>query len=451
MSALADIQLARHNIVTGSDTRLNNLTDELFRKGAKIYNGHSGNNVDKDTDLVIKSTCIKDTNPEVETAKTLGLNIISRGELLRRVMEEFPSSVAITGTHGKTTTSSLISYILERGGISPTVLVGGEMHNFGSNFKLGKGNVIVAELDESDGHFKKASVTCAVITNVEREHMEHYASWQALIDAYAEFVSRVPPRGLFVYSGEDPVLRDIAKKAKCRKISFGINGNFDVTCRNHSFAKSIEADLIMDGKPRFKATSGLIGRHNVMNILAASAIGVELGIKDDQIAESIKLFKGVKRRFETVGVISGHNIRVIEDYAHHPTEIRSVIKAAGQWSDGRIITIFQPHRYSRTRDLLHEFAKCFYESDILILTDIYSADEDEIQDVSAKDIFSALDISRFEKADFVFKKNIPEYVSRFVGENDTILILGAGDIRDIGKALIESLSKRFKDGSEISR
>lgn len=442
MSGLAHIYLVKGNTVTGSDLKPNNLTDGLRRRGAVIHNGHHAGNVPEDVDLVVRSTCIGENNPEIVRARELGMPVISRAEMLKEVIDGAPFSLAVTGTHGKTTTSALAAHVAEFCGKDPTAIVGGEMECFGGNAKAGGGGVVVAEVDESDGYFRNIASTCAVVTNIEREHMEHYGSFDNLLGAYTEFIGRISPGGSFVYNGEDPVIGGIARAAAARKVTFGIDGDFDVTCRNYTYARSVEFDLIARGRDRGRVRSPLMGRYNLMNILAAIAACVEAGFDPGAVIEGISSFRGVKRRFDRVGRVGG--IEVIEDYAHHPTELRSVIDAARDYSEGRVIAIFQPHRYSRTRDLKREFAGCFYGADVLIMTDVYSASEKAIEGGGAKDLFDTMDKSQFEKLTLIGKEDIPESVSGIVRDGDTILVLGAGDIREISGELLSRIEGKVR-------
>ncbi|MEA3489130.1 MAG: UDP-N-acetylmuramate--L-alanine ligase [Candidatus Omnitrophota bacterium] len=439
MSGLADIALSEGNIVTGSDLRPNDLTGKLSGRGAVIFKGHSADNFPRETDLVVRSTCIKDDNPEIIRAKELRVPVISRGERLRRTMGKYGFSLAVTGTHGKTTTSALIAHIAEDCGKDPTVIVGGEMESFGGNAKFGRGNVIVVEVDESDGFFRNISSTCACVTNIEREHMEYYGSMEDLMDAYTEFAGRISQAGMFVYNGEDPALNAVARRTSAGKIDFGMDGDFCVTCRNVSYSRSIEFDLVVNGKVHGRVLSPLIGRYNVMNVLGAVAACTGAGFDPERILEAVRSFRGVRRRFDTVG--NAGNIRVIEDYAHHPTELRSVIDAARDYGPGRVVVVFQPHRYSRTRDLLTGFSECFYGSDALILTGIYSADEEVIGDIGIADIYRAIDRKKFDLVEIVEKEEIPGFVSGIVKENDMVLVLGAGDISELAAPILEAISK----------
>ncbi|MFQ5953021.1 MAG: UDP-N-acetylmuramate--L-alanine ligase [Candidatus Omnitrophota bacterium] len=439
MSGLAAIALAKGSSVTGSDLSENSLTTQLKNNGASISKGHSPENISPNTNLVVRSACIKDDNPEVAKAGELGIPVISRGEYLKRVMEGFPVSIAVTGTHGKTTTSALIAHILECCGKDPTVIVGGEVNCFGSNAKYGRGDVIVAEVDESDGTFQEIASTYALVTNIEREHMDHYASMDNVINAYKEFVGRVPPQGFFFYNAEDSAVRRLSDEAKCGKIDFGISDNYKAGCKHLKCERSIEFDFVFTGLNFGKIKSPLIGRYNALNLVGAIAVSMQMCLDFDTISEAVSSFSGIKRRFEVAGKVG--NIEVIEDYAHHPTEISAVIQAAKDYGRGRIITVFQPHRYSRTRDLAQDFIYCFDDSDVLVLTDIYSAFEDQNEKAEAQDVFNRINKSRFEAMDFVKKEQIPEYVSGIARENDIVLVLGAGDIREVASPIVEMIGK----------
>jgi len=437
MSAMAKIDLQAGNRVTGSDLRPNDLTEELARMGAVLYKGHSRENIDPGTDIVVRTTCIRDDNPEVLRAKDLGLRIVPRGRVLRDLLERSGFSVAVTGTHGKTTTSALISHITEKCGRDPTVVLGGEVELFGGNAKTGKSGLAVAEVDESDGYFRNVSSTAAVVTNIEREHMEHYASFDDLLSAYREFMEKVSPEGFLALNGEDPLASALASSSRAQNVTFGIDGSFDVTCAGYSCGRSIEFTLVSGGRELAGISSPLIGRYNVMNILGAVSVCLRLGIDAGDIASAVSSFNGVRRRFDRVGRIGG--IEVIEDYAHHPTELRSVIKAAREYGRGRVVTVFQPHRFSRTRDLMKEFSESFYDTDLLILTDIYSADEDPSRKIQIHQMRDAIDAARLKSLDVIEKEAIPEFISGIVEDDDTVLVLGAGDIRDIAGGIVEKI------------
>ncbi|MFH1309227.1 MAG: UDP-N-acetylmuramate--L-alanine ligase [Candidatus Omnitrophota bacterium] len=437
MSAIAGICVSNGDKVSGSDLRLSNLTQQLAKSGALIHEGHDASNIAKDTDIVVKSTCIRNDNPEIIQAVRLGINVVSRGQMLRSIIDKASFSVGITGTHGKTTTTGLISHVLAYCEKDPTVLIGGEVDSFNGNFKLGHSGMVVAEIDESDGYFRNIKVSAGIVTNIEREHIENYGSMDNLVEAYKEFVNRIDECGFCVYNGEDKILDGIIKKSLCKSISFGIDKKFDICAHNYTYAKNIEFDLSAYGSVLGRVKSSLIGRYNLMNILAVVAVGLEIKLDFVQIAEGIASFKGVKRRFDTVGEFDG--IKIIEDYAHHPTEINAVITAAKNYSLGRVVSVFQPHRYSRTKDLMKELTNCFYSADILILTDIYSADEEKKKDINARSIYETLDKTRFEQALFLEKEDIPELISGIVKKDDIILVLGAGDIKDISLEIVREI------------
>lgn len=326
MSALADILITRGVSVSGSDLRPNNLTDMLLQKGAVIYKGHLAENVPRDVDLAVRSTCIKNDNPEIIKISEMGVRIVPRSEMLRMVMGGFPLSLAVTGTHGKTTTSALAACITDHCGMDPTVLVGGEVGRFGKNARSGSGSLVVAEVDESDGHFREIESTHAVITNIEREHIEHYGSLDEVLRAYAQFAEKIEPSGVLVYNGDDKLSAKIASAAGARKTSFGLGRHNDITCDTVKYKKYIEFDLIRRNDVLTRVRSSLVGAHNLMNILGAVAVALELGLDPEKISEAVACFNGIKRRFDLAGTIG--DISVIEDYAHHPTEIRAVISAA---------------------------------------------------------------------------------------------------------------------------
>ncbi len=440
MSGLARIYLDKGCIISGSDLGENRLTDLLRAKGAVISRGHARSNIPEGADLVIKSSCIRDNNPEVQRARELGIPVILRGEMLKRTLDIFNNSFAVTGTHGKTTTTALISHILEKKSKDPTVLVGGEVSTFGGNAKTGSGDFFVAEVDESDGYFRNLSSKYVVITNIEREHMEHYGSMRRVKDSYGRFIDNIYDGGILAVNGEDFNIKDILCHRDVDFVTFGMNGRYDFSCRDHSGDGKIDFELLINDEPSGRITSGLIGSYNIMNILGAIALLHGAGFDiDDEVRRSITSFPGVKRRFEKIGMIK--NVQVFEDYAHHPTEIKSVIKAAAAYAPGRVITIFQPHRYSRTLDLIEDFRESFCDTDVLVITDIYSAHEDRVDGISVRTLFGEIGPKKKESVEFLSKDMIPQFVSGIATPGDIILILGAGDIRDIGPAVIKHIEQ----------
>ncbi|MBF0216519.1 MAG: UDP-N-acetylmuramate--L-alanine ligase [Candidatus Omnitrophica bacterium] len=440
MSALAHVLLAKGNRISGSDLRSNNLTEHLARKGAVIKKGHSPLNIPGDARIVVRSTSIPNDNPEMIKAEEMSLEIISRSELLRRVMSLAKISVGVTGTHGKTTTSALIAHILWKCERQPTVLVGGEIESIGGNALLGDDDLIVAEVDESDGFFRDIRATNVCVTNVEREHMEHYGSMENLKLGYRKFFGNMPREGVLLYNADDKLLKELVADAPSRKVpfSFAKTSASRYYSKDAEHARSIKFKFCANGKIRGDVMSTLIGRHNVMNLISAVGMCLELGLSFEEVVEAVLSFRTVKRRFYPVGEARG--VKVYEDYAHHPTELRAVITAARDFSpDGKLIVVFQPHRYSRTIDLKDEFAGCFKGADILILTDIYSADESDSFKVGSEEIFRKIDRKHFESVEFMNKEDVPGYVSGICRKGDLVLIAGAGDIRESGKPILENI------------
>lgn len=439
MSGLAEIMLSRGKRVSGSDLKGNPLTDRLCPRGAAISIGHFPENISGDTQLIVRSSCIRDDNPEIIEAGKRGIPVICRGELLKQLMDSSDMPIAVTGTHGKTTTSSIVSHVMESAGSSPTSVIGGTIDILGSNAKNGDGKALVAEVDESDGYFRNISSCIAVITNVEREHMENYGSMDNLLAAYGEFIDRIYPEGVLIYNGEDPFLDQLSRGARVKALSFGLDGQYDVRCRLLTCARSIEMEVSANSLGSGVLKSPLIGRHNAMNILAAYTACSQAGLSFEDIAEGVSSFQGAGRRFERIG--SARGVEVIEDYAHHPTEISAVIKAAREYTGGRVLSVFQPHRYSRTNDLAELFVGCFNDTDILILTDIYSAHEDRVEGAGIKGIYDRIDRSRFEHLDLVPKGSVSEKIAHLAREGDTVLVLGAGNIREVSPLILESMDR----------
>ena len=442
MSGLARIYLDRGFKVSGSDINENQLIENLRNDGAFITKGHNGSNIPEQCDLVVKSTCIKADNPEIIRCNELNIPVIYRGELLEKTLQIYPDSFAVTGTHGKTTTSSLVAHIMQTIGKDPTVLIGGEVDTFGGNAKTGRSSFLVAEVDESDGYFRKLSSKYAAITNIEREHMEHYDSMQDLKNSYGQFIDNIHEDGFLVVNGEDETIKEVLSDRKIEVLTFGISGNFNISCKGQSSERMIEFDLLIDGVFSGRIKSSMIGEYNIMNILAAVALTYKAGCDLPSVIKAIGTFNGVKRRFDRVGKIG--SIEIIEDYAHHPTEIKAVIRAAGKYTSGRVLTIFQPHRYSRTLDLKDEFKDCFSGSTLLILTDIYSAHEDNVKSFSLKDLFCEIGIQGVGRMCFMEKEKVADLIATEVQGGDIILILGAGDIRNISSSVVDIIKRTHR-------
>ncbi len=441
MSALAKLALLRGDAATGSDMYLNNLTYELSRMGAVISEGHHADNLTDDTDLVVYSSCIKKTNLELAKAIDLGINTMPRTLYLNDLISCFDGSIGIIGTHGKTTTTSILAHIFEFAGKEPTIFVGGELPSIGSNAKNGKSEFFVTEIDESDGLFRNITINTAILTNLEREHVENFDSFENVIESYGQFISNVPSNGLVIYNKDDTLLEKIiSSKGGSRKIGYSLVPTEDVEyyCDNLVYKDNVKFDLVKNGEVLGTVKAGLFGKHNAYNVLAASTAAIENGIDITEINETLKTFKLPKRRFEFIGEKNG--IKIYEDYAHHPTEIKSILEAVrNNNSKGRVLAVFQPHRYSRTMDLLDEFKDCFITADIVLLTDIYSAFEITKKEVGIESIYNKISPEEGQVVKMISLEAVPDELGSSAKSDDLILVMGAGDVNKISKRILEAI------------
>ncbi len=418
--------------VSGSDIEENSIIKRLRRKGVLVNIGHDGSHV-KGKDLVVYSSSIPKSNPELVAAKSRKMPVISRTELLKMLMDKNKRIVAVTGTHGKTTITAMASLMLEEAGFDPTVLIGGESPHFGGNAKLGKSETLVAEVDESDGRFVIMRPTHIIMPNLEKEHVEHYKDEAHLVDTFRRFLNAQSAKSIFFYAIEDRNLRKIAASYKGKTFSFGFSKKADV------YAASVEQDAFKSAFDCFwkkrkvgRFTINIQGVHNVLNALAVISLGIELKVDTSTIKHALASYKGVKRRFELIGELNG--AKIVEDYAHHPTEIRATISAARSLKPRRLIAVFQPHRYTRTKSFYKEFSDSFAGANEVILTDVYSAMEDSISGATSRSIYdimakknNPLPVKLLEKV------AIPRYLSIKAKNGDLVLILGAGDIGKIAQ------------------
>ncbi len=438
MSGLAQVLLQMGYLISGSDRRKNNLTQGLEAKGATIYQGHDSSHL-KGADLVVFSSIISANNPELLDAKRKKIPTISRGKLLGYLIRD-KEDIVVAGTHGKTTTTSLISSILHRAGKNPTMFIGGELNEIGSNSQLGGDRYVVVESDESDGSFLYLLPKTCVLTSLEDDHLDYYGSQNKLIEAFIQLTHNLKPKGTLIVNKDDLWLKKALERISLhnsqRLISYGINSEVDVVAnkvRLEEFSSSYEVKY--RGKEWEEITVPLPGLYNVYNSLAAITVSRSIGIGWDEIKISLSSFQGVKRRFELVGQTSS-GVLVIDDYAHHPTEIEEVLKAAKRIKP-RIIVVFQPHRYSRTKLLLSKFAGCFYNADILLLTTIYSAGESPLAGVSGRLLFDEVKEHR-SKPTYYFpaSQQILDFLRKECKKNGLILTIGAGDVWKVGKQLL---------------
>jgi len=439
MSGLAHILRASGKMISGSDLKDNRLIRALIRKGCNVAIGHK--RLYGQPQLVVRSFAVKDNNPEILDAKKRCIPLIGRSELLNAYMGLKNNSVSIAGTHGKTTTTAMISYIFDRAGLKPTVLIGGEQKYFKGNAKIGKSDILVTETDESDGCLARMSPRYLVVTNLEKEHMEYYKTMRNLLGAFRSLISNIPRDGMLFYNNEDHYLRKLSGRCKGKKIGFGMTGKSDFYCALIvESGLSVEFDLFFKGKRLGNIMLNIPGRHNVYNALACIAVCMKFGISFGKIKQYISGFSGVKRRFEIRSRAKG--ILLVEDYAHHPTEIRAVIQMAGTLGRKRIIAVFQPHRFTRTMHLKKEFGQAFTGTDELILTDIYAAHERPIEGVGIDNIFKCARRNGIKRAEIVSKQYIPKKISSIARDGDIVLILGAGNINETIPDIIRLIKMR---------
>lgn len=445
MSGIAEILLDQGFKITGSDKQLSDITDRLANLGAKIYEGHSPEHVEPDVDVVVYSSAVKLDNPEIQEARRRKIPVIRRAEMLAELMR-LKYGIGIAGTHGKTTTTSMVGLVLIEGGFDPTVVVGGVLRDFGgTNARLGHGDFIVVEADEFDKSFLQLTPTIAVITTLEPEHLDSYGSVEELKSAFVDFANKVPFYGFVVLCLDEPMIQDIMPRIKKRVITYGLNVQADVQAIELEFKERHSSyTLIYKGKNCGRVNLQVPGLHNVKNSLAAIAVGMELGIEFEKVKNALEKFRGVYRRFEIRAEVNG--IIVVDDYAHHPTEIKAVLQAAKESWRRRIIAVFQPHLYSRTRDFYQEFGRSFFNADVCVITDVYPAREEPIEGVSGELIArSARNFGHREVHYVQDKTEIPDYVFKLVSPGDMVIFMGAGDITKICGDFIKKLQEKFRD------
>ncbi|MFZ3045737.1 MAG: UDP-N-acetylmuramate--L-alanine ligase [Desulfatirhabdiaceae bacterium] len=438
MSGIAELLLNLGYRVSGSDAASSDITENLKRLGGVIYQGHDGNQV-QGADVVVVSSAIAADNPEIVAARQESIPVIPRAEMLAELMR-LKYSVAVAGAHGKTSTTSIISSVLAQGGFDPTVVIGGRLKSVGKNAVLGKGDFIVAEADESDGSFLKYSPTVAVVTNIDREHLDYYRDMDHIKEIFLSFIDKIPFYGLAVLCLDNEPVQDILPKIKKRFTTYGMSAQADYMARRvefHGMKTRFQVDY--RGETMGEILLNLPGLHNVYNATASIAVGRELGIPFSDIRQALETVQGVQRRLEIKGE-EGHVV-VIDDYGHHPTEIRSTLDALKVcWPDHRKVVVFQPHRYTRTQALFEEFTRAFYQSDVLVVLPIYAAGETVIEGIDAKKLSENIRLHGHK--DVLYLENPDAAVShltQIVRKDDVVLTLGAGDVWKIGEALLKKL------------
>jgi UDP-N-acetylmuramate--alanine ligase len=437
MSGIAEVLFNLGYHISGSDIKETEVTRRLRSLGCEISYGHRKENL-KEADVVVISSAIRQGNPEVEAAEERLIPVIPRAEMLAELMR-MKIGIAIAGTHGKTTTTSLIATVLAAGGLDPTVVIGGRLNSIGSNARLGQGEFLVAEADESDGSFLKLMPTIAVVTNIDPEHLDYYKGIDEIKEAFLCFLNKIPFFGLAVLCLDHPNIQSLLPRLKKRFATYGLTTQADFQAKEIVYeGLSTSFDVIHQRQEIGRFSIRMPGLHNVYNALATLAAAFELDIPFQVVQETLRDFSGIQRRFQIKGEKKG--ILVVDDYGHHPVEIMATLKAARTGWGKRIIAVFQPHRYTRTQALFKDFLTAFYDADVLILTDIYPAGEDRIEGMESKALYDGL--REYGHKDVTYladKKEIVEHLLMIVSPGDLVITLGAGDVWQVSEELVNRL------------
>ncbi len=439
MSGIAEILIDQGFTITGSDRAGNDNIDRLTALGAQISIGHQASNVAPDVDAIVYSSAIPPDNPEIVVAHQRKIPVIRRAEMLAEVMR-LKYGIGIAGTHGKTTTTSMVSLVLMEGGVDPTVIVGGRLHGLaGSNARMGKGEFIVVEADEFDRSFLSITPTIAVLTTLETDHLDCYRDLEDIKAAFIQFAGKVPFYGFVVLCLDEPALQDIMPKIKKKIITYGLNSQADLQAVDISHKQNrTRFTVLQNGRELGEVELQIPGKHNVQNALAAITVGLELQVPFAQVKAGIEKFTGVFRRWEVKAEIG--DITVVDDYAHHPTEIKATLAGVKAGWRRRVICVFQPHLYSRTRDFYDEFGRSFFNADVLVITDVYPAREEPIQGVSGELIVNAAKEFGHKHVEYLADKTgVPALLMEIKQPGDIIITMGAGDIWRFGEEFIRKL------------
>lgn len=436
MSGLAEILLEKGYKVSGSDMKSSKITDNLKERGAEIHIGHDSKNIEG-SDLVVYTAAVSMDNPEIIAAKEKNIQLMDRADFLGAMMQGHKHNVAVSGTHGKTTTTSMISHITLKADLDPTILVGGELDIIGGNVRTGKSEYFIAEACEYKGSFLKFCPTIGIILNIDADHLDYYKDIDDIQAAFNKFAGLIPENGCLIGYGEDKRIMEITANVKCSVLTYGINSG-DIRAQNITFNERgcASFDVIKDGSSIMHVNLNVPGKHNILNALASVCAAMKLGIDEKFITEGLESFGGTHRRFEIKGITDG--ITVVDDYAHHPTEIKAALSAAKNYPHKRIFCIFQPHTYSRTKLLFNEFAEAFYDADNLILADIYAAREkdtgvissDMLGDALRKNGVSCINLHSFE--------DIVKHLKGELKSGDLLITVGAGDVNKVGEMFLNN-------------
>lgn len=440
MSGIAELLLNLGYRVSGSDLRRSDITRRLKELGGTVYEGHTAPQI-QGADVVVISSAVKEDNPEVMAANEAGIPVIARAEMLAELMR-LKYGVAIAGAHGKTTTTNLVSAVLAQGGLDPTIVIGGKLKSLGTNARLGEGDFLVAEADESDGSFLRMTPSIAVVTNIDLEHLDHYDGIEDIKRCFAEFVNKVPFYGLGVLCLDNEHVQDLIPEIKKRFVTYGLSRQADYRAKDlRSEGMKSRFTVLRHGEKLGEITLNMPGRHNVTNALAAVATGCELSIDFDQIRRALEQTAGVARRMEIKAEVS--DITIMDDYGHHPTEIRATLDAVREtYPDRRLTVIFQPHRYSRTQALFDDFTRAFYESDRLFVLPIYAAGEAPISGVDGISLCEGVKAHGHRQVVCVSEHTDPlPLIQASLAPGDVVLTLGAGDVYRLGEVLATELTR----------
>ncbi len=442
MSGIAEVLLNLGYVVQGSDLKSTKITQRLEKLGATIFEGQRAENLD-DAEVVVVSSAIKPGNPELDEARLKGLPVVRRAEMLAELMR-LKSNIAIAGTHGKTTTTTMMAELMVHGKFDPTVVNGGIIHAYGSNARMGQGEWMVVEADESDGTFNRLPATIAIVTNIDPEHMEHWGSIENLRQGFYDFVSNIPFYGIAVCCTDHPEVQALVGRIEDRRVlTYGLNAQADVRAVNLSYTRGVaHFDIQLQGEDTLIAgcTLPMPGDHNVSNALSAVAVARHLGMRSAEIREALAKFGGVNRRFTKVGEVNG--VTIIDDYGHHPVEITAVLKAARQACEGRVIAVHQPHRYSRLSNLFDEFCACFNEADVVAIAEVFSAGEPPIEGAGRDDLVAGLIRHGHRHARAILsEEDLERLVREQARPGDIVVCLGAGTISAWANGLPERLSQ----------
>jgi UDP-N-acetylmuramate--alanine ligase len=437
MSGIAEVLLNLGYAVSGSDLKGSETTRRLASLGGRIEQGHAARHVEQ-ADVVVTSSAVKRDNPEVVEARRRKIPVIPRAEMLAELMR-LKYGVAIAGSHGKTTTTSLAAHLLAHAGLDPTAVVGGKVNTFGSNAKLGKGDYMVVEADESDGSFLHIPPTIAIVTNIDPEHLDHWKTEEALRKGFLDFVNRVPFYGRAILCIDHPTVQSLLPDVESRYVTYGESHQADYRAEGIEVSgHAVRFDAFRREEPLGRFEVRLVGRHNALNALAVVAVADEMGVPADVTREALASFGGVQRRFTVRGEAGG--VTVVDDYGHHPAEVKATLLGAREAFRRRVVCLFQPHRYTRTRDLLADFATAFNDADVLLLTDIYAAGEEPIAGATSATLAEAIRACGHRDVSLVPRAELARAARERVRPGDIVLTLGAGDITAVGPELLELLN-----------